>query len=197
MIVSSNIERRVEQLLLDRARAQGQLAGLGDGELAGIFKKIKKVAKKVGKVVKKVAPIAVGAATAYVGGVAAAKLTKNLLTKKKKAAVPAASEQVLQQAIDSGTLPATAPAAADPAAIAQQVAQMMLASQVPSAAADPGMQQIVREEVAGQAMRQLPGGDYELPEVTVQGERSWLIPGAIAAGFGVLLLTQRQRRRRR
>jgi hypothetical protein len=201
------IERRVEQMLASRVRNSGQLNGLDGEQLDGIGKALKKVAKKVGKVVKKIAPIAVGGIAAYAGF----KATKSLLGGKKKKAA-AASVAAAQQAVSSGALsPQTQGSALD---TASTIAQSMLAQQVPAAAADPGMQQILRQAVAAEMYAQQPqqggggGGSpasfmpsaqptQELDEVTITANRlkPYLIPGALAAGLLVLLMANRQKRK--
>ncbi len=106
---------------------------------------------------------------------------------------------------------------------AGQIATAVMASQgLPSAASDPQIQQITRDAIAAempQYMQQqympsssygggggyvssspksAPGGqiDMELPEMTVLGKKlhPWLLPGAIAAGLGLLLVMNNNRR---
>jgi len=115
----------------------------------------------------------------------------------------------MQQAIASGALPPTPSAGAQLLDTAGQVATALISAQgLPSAAADPGIQQVMREAIAAQ----YPGGGYtggtfsqaaaaapveQLDEVTITAQRlkPWLIPGAIAAGLALLLVTQNRRKR--
>lgn len=106
------LEDRIGCLLATRLRAAGQLNGLDDAELAGIGKKLKKVAKGVGKVVRKVAPIAVGAGTLYLGARAVKNMTASPQAKAASASKKA-SKKAAKAAKKAGKLGLqVAPAAA-------------------------------------------------------------------------------------
>lgn len=206
------IENRVARVLQARMQRSGQLNGLDDEQLAGIGKALKKVAKKVGKVVKKVAPIALGAGALYLGAKVVGKVIKGKKAAPVAAAVAApAAAAAVQQAVTSGALPPTPPAGAQLIDTAGQVATALIAAEgMPSAAADPGIQQIVRDAIAANmpqsygsqgyvqsAPQAAPGAQYEqLPEVEITADRmkQWLIPGGIAAGLLVLLMMSNKRK---
>lgn len=236
-----DIERRVSGLMLNRMQSTGQLHGLDDQQLAGIGKALKKVAKKVAKVVKKVAPIALGAGALYLG----AKVIGGAIKGKPKDATPAAAAAApviatvaapvaaaaLQQAVSSGALPQETPApvmqtASGPSSASQlintagQVATALISAQgLPSAAGDPGIQQITREAIAAELPQYLqqqssysggggggyvssapkapPGAQYEqMDEVSVTADRikPYLLPGAIIAGLALLAVMNNNRR---
>jgi len=202
------IERRVGNMLAARVRNSGQLAGLDDEQLAGIGKKLKKVAKKVGKVVKKIAPIAVGGVATVFGGPVGGAVAGSVLKKKKKKKSPKAVAAV-QQAIDSGAVPPQGKGNA--LETAAGVAQSMFAQQAPYAANDPGMQQIMRQAVASEMSAPSSGGGggspgslipgtqptEQLDEVTITANKlkPYLIPGAIGAGLLVLMMMNSKKRK--
>jgi len=113
----------------------------------------------------------------------------------------------MQQAINSGALPASPSPGAQLIDTAGQVANAMISAQgYPGIATDQGMQQIMQEAIASNmpqgyvqsSPKLAPGSQYEeLPEVQITADRlkPWIIPGAIAAGLAALLLLSNKRKR--
>lgn len=186
------LEQRLEALLAEEYQVQGL------GDVAGLGKKLKKLAKKVGKVVRKVAPIALGAAGLFFGG----KLVKGVLGKAAGAAVDVATQAgqpdpaiaqdaaaALQQAQAAGAVPAVPLPGASITDIAAQVARTVLAQQGMPVNSAQG-QQVVREVIVQQAAQPTPLTPVPAPGDTVQevqdsmpglSKNALLIGGGVAA----------------
>lgn len=220
-LASLELEERLESLLTEaaiaRARESGQLDGLGDAELAGIFSKIKKGVKKVasavGKVVRKVAPIAVGAAALYFGGPIVAKAVGGVAKKVlgKTVSAPAASVTAVTEAVATGALAAQPPAQSPPPSsptflqTAATLANTYLQAKQSTAAlaASQGMQPIMQDVLYAQAQQPNPyavvpapgqyAGQIEASTGDI-GMPKWLLPVGAGVGFLMLMMMMTQRR---
>lgn len=184
MLSEQQIENRITQLLVQRARASGELNGLELGELDGLFKKIKKAAKKIAKTVVKVAKVAAPAVVGIGAGIGAAKLTGSLLKKSKSKKAPPISVSDATQYAQNEIAANGAPALANDVDIASVIRDAMATAAMSNAGAAS-----YSGGGGGGAMYTPPMYDQapELPEVEVKAKPNWVVPAAI--GGGVLLLS--------